>query len=76
MIRNNGRLQVTVANIPAHKLNTMHTIVVTADSGKKTYKACALSYVYKCINSPTSDLEFDAMRAMYEYYKAAVVYKA
>ena len=70
-----GRFQVTVAGIAAHKLNEVHTVKVTTDSGTTTYKASAISYLYECISKPNSDLEFDAMCAMYEYYKAAVAYK-
>ena len=71
-----GRFQVSVTGIPAHKLNEVHTVKVTTDSGTTTYKASAISYLYECISKPNSDLEFDAMCAMYEYYKAAVAFKA
>ena len=71
-----GRFQVSVTGIPAHKLNEPHTVKVTTDSGTTTYKASALSYIYECINKPNSDSEYDAMSAMYEYYKAAVAYNA
>ena len=71
-----GRFQVTVAGIAAHKLNEVHTVKVTTDSGTTTYKASAVSFLYECISKPNSDLEFDAMCAMYEYYKAAVAFKA
>ena len=70
-----GRLQVTASNIPAHKLGDMHTVKITTASGTTTYKASVLSYIYECINDPGDSLEYDAMSALYEYYKAAVAYK-
>ncbi|MBO4877674.1 MAG: BspA family leucine-rich repeat surface protein [Ruminococcus sp.] len=77
-----GRLQVSVKNIAAHKLGETHTVTITTSSGTSTFKASALSYVYECIKAPkTTDddpkgyLESNAMSAMYEYYKAAMAYK-
>ncbi|MBO4876746.1 MAG: BspA family leucine-rich repeat surface protein [Ruminococcus sp.] len=70
-----GRLQVSVTGIPAHRLNEMHTVRVTTSSGTTVYKAGALSYAYECIAGPKNDPEYDAMCALYEYYKAAVEYK-
>ena len=70
-----GRLQVTIANISAHKLGDMHTVKVTTASGTTTYKVSALSYVYECINDPGDALEYDAMCALYEYYKATIAYR-
>ena len=77
-----GRLQVSVKNIAAHKLGEAHTVTITTSSGTSTFKASALSYIYECIKEPktTTDdpkgyLESNAMSAMYEYYKAAMAYK-
>jgi len=70
-----GRLQVTAAGIPAHLLGMPHTITVTTSSGTATYMASVLSYDYECMDKTRTDSEFDAMCALYEYYKATIAYR-
>jgi len=70
-----GRYQVTASGIPAHLLSEPHTVTVTTNSGTTAYKASVLSYAYECMGVTNIDSEYDAMCALYEYYKATVAYK-
>lgn len=71
-----GRYQVVVSGIPAHKLGDTHTLEITTKNGTSTYKVSALSYAYMCVIDPLDDSEIYAMCALYEYYKAALDYKS
>ena len=77
-----GRYQVTASGISAHKLADFHKVEVITDAGTSTFEASALSYAYEVIDefSPTTNAikteQFDAMAALYEYYKATIAYKA
>jgi len=76
-----GRLQVTVSGIPAHKLAEAHTVEIITASGTSTFKASALSYAYDVMSlyaqntTAMTKESFDGMCALYEYYKATVAYK-
>ena len=37
--------------------------------------ASVLSYDYECMDKTMTDSEFDAMCALYEYYKATIAYR-
>ncbi len=70
-----GRTQVNISNISAHKLGETYTVSVTTAKGTSTFKASALSYVYEGINDLGSAEEFNAMCSIYEYYKKTIAYR-
>jgi len=70
-----GRLQVSVRSIPAHRLGDAHTIKVTTGSKTSTFKASPLSYAYDCFTTTKDSSERYAMIALYRYYKTTVDYK-
>ena len=70
-----GRLQVTVGGIPAHLLNSPHTLTITTASGTSTYKASVLSYAYECLSITKDNDTLDAMCALYDYFKYTDAYK-
>lgn len=71
----NGRYQVSVPGISAHLLNEAHTLEIITDSGTSTFTVSALSYAYECVKAPLDTTEYNAMCALYDYYKATVAYK-
>ena len=70
-----GRYQITINNISAHKLADMYTVTVKTANGTSTFKASALTYAYEGIQLLSEGDEYNAMCALYEYYKASKAYK-
>jgi len=71
-----GRLQVSVTGISAHKLADAHTVRVTTGKNVSTYKASALSYANDILNRNVDpDDATYAMIALYRYYTATMAYK-
>lgn len=70
-----GKWQVTIPDIGAKKLGDMYTVKIKTTHGTSTFTAGAMSYAYLCIEDPTSDEQYYAMCALYEYWKAALAYK-
>ena len=66
---------VTIEGISAHKLADKHSLTVKTTNGTSTFKASALSYAYEGISDPLSTEEYNAMCALYNYYKTAKAYK-
>ena len=70
-----GRYQITINNISAHKLADMYTVTVKTTNGTSTFKASALTYAYEGIQLLSEGDEYNAMCALYEYYKTSKAYK-
>lgn len=70
-----GRTQVNIPNISAHKLGDTYTVSVKTTNGTSTFKASALSYVYEGISDFGSAEEFNAMCSIYEYYKKTIAFR-
>ncbi|WP_303834833.1 hypothetical protein [Ruminococcus flavefaciens] len=70
-----GRTQVNIPNISAHKLGDTYTVSVKTTNGTSTFKASALSYVYEGINDLGSAEEFNAMCSIYEYYRKTIAFR-
>ena len=70
-----GRYQVSIPNISAHKLADMYTVSVITSAGTSTFKASALTYAYEGIDLLSEGDEYNAMCALYEYYKYSKAYK-
>ena len=70
-----GRTQVNIPNISAHKLGETYTVSVKTTNGTSTFKASALSYVYEGISDFGSAEEFNAMCSIYEYYKKTIAFR-
>ena len=70
-----GRTQVNIPNISAHKLGDTYTVSVKTTNGTSTFKASALSYVYAGIKDFGSAEELNAMCSIYEYYKKTIAFR-
>ena len=70
-----GRTQVNIPNISAHKLGDTYTVSVKTTNGTSTFKASALSYVYEGIKDFGSAEELNAMCSIYEYYKKTIAFR-
>lgn len=71
-----GRYLVSIRNISAHQLGDSHEIVITTASGSATVTASAMSYVNAVLNPNQSANIRNAAAALYNYYKAAMDYRA
>ena len=72
-----GYYLLTIPSIPAHELNKMHTINVTAGEENVDINVCALSYVNTILNPPKgsySKKAKEAVTSLFNYYRAAVNY--
>ena len=68
---------MTIPSIPAHELNKMHTINVTAGEENVDINVCALSYVNTILNPPKgsySKKAKEAVTSLFNYYRAAANY--
>ena len=79
--RSDGRYRIEIGGISAHKLGDTYNITVSA-GGDGTISVSPLSYVRAVLNSDSNDPIFGTERAkyavvsIYNYYKAAINYKA
>ena len=72
-----GYYLLTIPSIPAHELNKMHTINVTAGEENVDMNVCALSYVNTILNPPKgsySKKAKEAVTSLFNYYRAAANY--
>jgi len=69
-----GRWQVTIPDIPAHRLGEKFTVKITTTHGTSTFVVSAMTYAYLAMQSNTDTETFNAMCALYEYWKATVAY--
>jgi hypothetical protein len=50
-------------------------VAVTTDHGTSTMRVSAVSFVYACLDQPSSQEETNAVATLYSYYAAADSYK-
>ena len=67
-----SRYYVEIPNIPAHRLNLRHTVVLTTDGGTLTLQLSALSYVKLLFDNRTDAIARNAAAAILNYANAAV----
>ena len=73
---NDGRYEITIDNLPAHKLADKIDISIMAD-GECHINVSALSYAYTVLSSETRDNDAkNAMASFYRYYEKAMAYRA
>ena len=72
-----GRYQIRIAGISAHKLGDTYTIKAVTSSGTETVKISALSYVYAMFTAFAGKEDYlNAASAIYQYYDAVCEYRA
>ena len=70
----NGKYEVVIRGIAAHKLADTYTVDI--DNGSLTYTdLSALSYAYSILSNGKSEAYKMAVSALYDYYTATIAYK-
>ena len=73
--KNDGRYEITIDDLPAHKLADMLDIIIMADGESKIHIS-ALSYANTVLSGDMNDDAKNAMASFFYYYEKAMAYRA
>ena len=69
-----NKYKITIPGIAAHQLGDVFNVVIETAEGSSTVDVSALSYAYVCMED--GKYAKDVMSALYDYYTAALNYRA